>query len=52
MSDDLRYRRWADRKRIERADAAEIRAERERREDIALLLVRHKNNPINRRWTA
>lgn len=49
-SDEARYRRWADRKRLERKDSKAVQADRERREDMALLLVRHKDNPMNRRW--
>lgn len=50
MTDELRYRRWADRKRLERKDRKAVREERQKREDMALLLVRHKMNPMNRRW--
>lgn len=50
MSDELRWKRYAERRRFERAIAAEVQAEREAKQDRALLIRRHAmTNPLCRR---
>lgn len=47
MSDDARWKRYAERRRFERAIAAEVQAERERNR----MIRRHAaTNPLCRRW--
>lgn len=50
MTDTLRWRRFYERRQFERAIAAEVQAEREEKQDRALLMRRHKNDPRLRRW--
>lgn len=51
MTDDTRWKRYAERRRFERAIAAEVQAEREAKQDRALLIRRHAaTNPLCRRW--
>lgn len=52
MTDDRRHNRALARKRWERSIAAEVAAEREQRRDVALLLRRHRGNPMYARWVS